>query len=298
MSSHPLMYDTEEQRYMLHLKNGPNAGTVFCVELTMCQSPLCECQDVTLSCSPLGENPVSTLPPLTFSLDLEERCVKHGDKQPLSPQALSLADSLMAEMREENWKDLYQRFYTYKESKTEEVDCVALDASFPPENMMDPTLMVAYKDILPFAKAFPFMLGADHWLVDEQYCMNPECDCRDVFFDFLRIDVPLEGKASVVQHMPTATYDIRRDTFKPLTPPWSERPVLEALTKALREAHPGLAAEVRKRRGALRTLYRKARRRAYREASPLVVPSPEVRPNEPCPCGSGKKYKKCCGRIA
>lgn len=24
----------------------------------------------------------------------------------------------------------------------------------------------------------------------------------------------------------------------------------------------------------------------------------KVRPNAPCPCGSGKKYKKCCGRIA
>ncbi|HCY60580.1 MAG TPA: SEC-C domain-containing protein, partial [Lachnoclostridium sp.] len=21
-------------------------------------------------------------------------------------------------------------------------------------------------------------------------------------------------------------------------------------------------------------------------------------PNDPCPCGSGKKYKKCCGRNA
>jgi preprotein translocase subunit SecA len=22
----------------------------------------------------------------------------------------------------------------------------------------------------------------------------------------------------------------------------------------------------------------------------------KVRPNDPCPCGSGKKYKKCCGK--
>ena len=27
-----------------------------------------------------------------------------------------------------------------------------------------------------------------------------------------------------------------------------------------------------------------------------VVKSKKVGPNEPCPCGSGKKYKKCCGR--
>jgi hypothetical protein len=23
----------------------------------------------------------------------------------------------------------------------------------------------------------------------------------------------------------------------------------------------------------------------------------KVKPNEPCPCGSGKKYKKCCGAL-
>ena len=57
--------------------------------------------------------------------------------------------------------------------------------------------------------------------------------------------------------MPTATYDSRRDTFKPLNPPWSEEPDLKTLTTALPEAYPDLAAEVRKRRTTLRTLYRK-----------------------------------------
>src|SRR5262249_14968362 len=23
-----------------------------------------------------------------------------------------------------------------------------------------------------------------------------------------------------------------------------------------------------------------------------------VRPNEPCPCGSGRKFKRCCGRVS
>ena len=25
--------------------------------------------------------------------------------------------------------------------------------------------------------------------------------------------------------------------------------------------------------------------------------APKVGPNDPCPCGSGKKYKKCCGAV-
>ena len=30
-------------------------------------------------------------------------------------------------------------------------------------------------------------------------------------------------------------------------------------------------------------------------ATPVVRDTPKVGRNDPCPCGSGKKYKKCCG---
>ena len=35
--------------------------------------------------------------------------------------------------------------------------------------------------------------------------------------------------------------------------------------------------------------------KAYKK-SKTVVKENKVGRNEPCPCGSGKKYKKCCGR--
>lgn len=40
------------------------------------------------------------------------------------------------------------------------------------------------------------------------------------------------------------------------------------------------------------------RKALYKEqkSSTTIVKGPRVYPNDPCPCGSGKKYKKCCGR--
>ena len=36
--------------------------------------------------------------------------------------------------------------------------------------------------------------------------------------------------------------------------------------------------------------------RSLREGpAPVVLNTPKVGRNDPCPCGSGKKYKKCCG---
>ncbi len=47
----------------------------------------------------------------------------------------------------------------------------------------------------------------------------------------------------------------------------------------------------------------KRRRVTYVEPSGVSRPAPErkgqkIGRNDPCPCGSGKKYKKCCGRNA
>ena len=42
------------------------------------------------------------------------------------------------------------------------------------------------------------------------------------------------------------------------------------------------------------------RKTLYKEqkASTTIVKEEKIYPNDPCPCGSGKKYKKCCGRNA
>ena len=40
------------------------------------------------------------------------------------------------------------------------------------------------------------------------------------------------------------------------------------------------------------------RRALYKEqkSSTTIVKEAKIYPNDPCPCGSGKKYKKCCGK--
>ncbi|PYJ11682.1 MAG: hypothetical protein DMF06_01870, partial [Verrucomicrobia bacterium] len=34
------------------------------------------------------------------------------------------------------------------------------------------------------------------------------------------------------------------------------------------------------------------------DLAPVRRDTPKVGRNEPCPCGSGKKFKNCCGRVA
>lgn len=82
--------------------------------------------------------------------------------------------------------------------------------------------------------------------------------------------------------------------------PGSIRPSIPGLCADLLE---GLEAEGRLAGG--RTLARTVRalRGAYLDAAegrtkPIVRPGARIGRNDPCPCGSGRKYKKCClGRL-
>jgi uncharacterized protein len=75
------------------------------------------------------------------------------------------------------------------------------------------------------------------------------------------------------------------------------RPYKEPITAEVRERLiVGAAAGVM-------NIYRYFRERpaeeafSLRDASPFQRFAPKVGRNEPCPCGSGKKYKMCCGRV-
>ncbi|HCS73087.1 MAG TPA: hypothetical protein DIW17_04340, partial [Clostridiales bacterium] len=35
----------------------------------------------------------------------------------------------------------------------------------------------------------------------------------------------------------------------------------------------------------------------YAPQEPVRREGPKIGRNDPCPCGSGKKYKKCCGNL-
>ncbi|MCU0724697.1 MAG: SEC-C domain-containing protein [Planctomycetes bacterium] len=80
--------------------------------------------------------------------------------------------------------------------------------------------------------------------------------------------------------------------------PESVRPAIPALCGAFLAE---MEAQGRIAGGRSRGLYVKALSEAFAEAAsdrpkPIVSPVSKIGRNDPCPCGSGRKYKKCCGR--
>ncbi|MBN2583029.1 MAG: SEC-C domain-containing protein, partial [Planctomycetes bacterium] len=77
---------------------------------------------------------------------------------------------------------------------------------------------------------------------------------------------------------------------------WVQREALNRIWSGQSAEHaevdPGLAKFEQQRQAALQNL----QQQGQEKPKPIIRTQPKVGRNDPCPCGSGKKYKKCCGR--
>lgn len=128
-------------------------------------------------------------------------------------------------------------------------------------------------------------------LILDQYCLNPECDCqntsmafttynenerfaKDVFGIFLDLKMKYQIEFS----------EIPKKKLRQIVASWLQNQpdvpeIIAHRYKKMKEVGRLALERSRKRR-----IVQKAAERS------------NIRRNDPCPCGSGKKYKKCCGK--
>jgi hypothetical protein len=144
--------------------------------------------------------------------------------------------------------------------------------------------------LVPFLELFPsrwdlsvMMDHQSYWAVDS-WCLAPRCTCQEIVVAFIMADgtgsvgaIRIEvGRSSVVDVL---GHDARL------------RPLGERLL-----GDSSMGEELRARRKLIRRVSRELPRflSSLREGPAGSTPTPSR--NGPCPCGSGKKYKRCCGR--
>jgi hypothetical protein len=170
--------------------------------------------------------------------------------------------------------------------------------------------LVGYAEIFPFANGFPFELAGQVWQIDDQYCIEPACKCERVLLNFLPLGSETQPVRDMIKNPPAAFYEYKRDRLKTVKKPAGDQPSLRVLLRTAKETYPEFDSVVMKRRRQLRALFVRALSKEFEppfdapeaetEVPEATTPvsrrtSAKVGRNDPCPCGSGKKYKKCCG---
>lgn len=139
--------------------------------------------------------------------------------------------------------------------------------------------MLAWDDACTGVRRDYYVLeGGRLYEAAEMYCPVPDCECGEVMVDF-ETRVPRGAP-------PPGLVIVQRSGATKLEPSKNGRDRLEQLWDAFRKRHPRYLARFARRYPTIKNIG------ARIVATPVAAR--EVGRNDPCPCGSGKKYKHCC----
>jgi len=149
-----------------------------------------------------------------------------------------------------------------------------------------------------------FEVEGRHYAAPEYYCAEKSCTCHRALVEVWRLDrAPSRGETLCKEIVGTFRVDLdacEPTDFQPEPGPSSEAgaAVLRKVAGAYLARHPDLD-RARRRHARIREIGPRILDLACEQTfGPHIEPlrsAPKPSPNDRCPCGSGKKYKRCCG---
>jgi hypothetical protein len=276
----------------LRFTQGPRAGQVWEASLGVCSDPMCPCWLVGFACWPEGRREEA---PLMFDLCANDRHLVKGDGEgdAQERQGEAFGQEVVAAFRDRDWDRLAEFCVMDKEAQTETVDVRELAGQFPEAYVGADR--VRYEEVFPFAHTFMFACGGQTWMADDFYCIDRKCGCTEVSLGFLAMpNAGDDTEPGPAAEGGLVRYDYRRKRDEVLEPGHPGGASTRQLLDALMDEYPKFRETAAKRHADLRFL-NEAAMQQQGLLQPVVRETPKVGRNDPCPCGSGKKYKKCCG---
>ncbi len=283
---------SSDVRNGLVIERGSLAGQYFRVQYHVCVNPVCQCDHIGMQCALGSDSPSGSglFAPICLEMDLRQRSIANLKKLEADPNAFALAKAIADEISEEQWETLSWLYVAEKQRQTEQADLDQVEVHFPPEVLAGDGSVVAYYELFPYARRIAATLDGVPWILDDQYCVNPTCRCREAFVSFLQgHSAPVFGVSCVKEEIAIRYAYDKGETTQSLVSKASG-PSAHDILSQIKDARPDLDTILAERHALLRRLFR----RAKAETKPHV-PTKKLGRNDPCPCGSGKKYKRCCG---
>jgi hypothetical protein len=257
----------------------------------LCTARQCDCRDVTLTAvgfdvgtdfSGLGLSSSEVRSMLDGPsamhalLDIDLGILRPDEHEGRAPLSSDWVDYVQSHVDGELLEELHERWLRAKGFRRREPRAVDFSA-------LEPGELVAWHELHPDDRR-DFYLDEDAvFLANEFYCVNPDCDCAEATIDFAEL---LEKKrASSIGYVRIRLPDT--EVIELIGP----RSRLERLWSAFRDRHKSTGDRLLARK---RRLAEGARLRPDARLDQPSAPTQRIGRNDPCPCGSGNKYKRCC----
>ena len=271
------------------VRHGGVTETYTC-DISACKDPVCTCEVVCLGLRPAvgGAEEKGRSGRRDVEIDLAGKGLGYREPSEVRKADLAFAEMFLSQLSDRDFQILQRRYFEYKNAMTEAASPSDILGPFDYDAVESGGMMCAYNDILPYGDQLSFRIDGQQCVALDHYCVVPECSCSDVNLDVIAsVD---HGEKSVGLCSVFVDYKKRR---------WSEIEIYSdhlstrAVKSAAEKQIPDLYKRIRRRHGRLRSIYAYSRKRDHALDSEHVQ-LPKVGRNDPCPCGSGKKYKKCC----
>ncbi|MGA7121057.1 MAG: SEC-C metal-binding domain-containing protein [Polyangiaceae bacterium] len=224
---------------------------------------------------------------VAFAVDIDEGVVFPAyDENPFAvldfvahPEAREVVDRIDGEILETIGRLWYAgKGWSDPEEKRREAERIEL----PDWKRGD---LVAWDEALVGVRQDMFRLGDRVFEAVDLYCVAPGCSCGEAVLEFAPIaprGMPPPGAVRIDKS--------GQCTLEPTQERHGER--LQELWAAFQKRHPRYRERFARRAAVMQGL---AGRIVGAPSTGIERRSAKVGRNDPCPCGSGRKYKKCCG---
>ena len=147
--------------------------------------------------------------------------------------------------------------------------------------------LIFYAEVFGTEKLFRMQVGDINYIVFDSYCIVPDCDCTETRLSFTK-----ETEESMTDENFSFVFNYVNNEFKKgINISESEmeeiaKEFTNDMRKILKQRHEELKEK-------LKPLMIERIEKLNRK-NLFMGPKIKIGRNSPCPCGSGKKYKKCC----
>jgi hypothetical protein len=275
----------------------------------ICKTPGCPCNNALFSLAERREGGRELAGGLRFDIWVDTHTGERSDDKPLRPQAQPLLEELLRDLPADWLEELArevaarqqgeQREREAREAAARAQEQRRLDAHrLPPGEVRRGNLqsylhiVLEEGSLLEGGKAARYLIerGERRFYFDEAFCPQPDCDCQNATLRGAEL-IPRGDGTADLRHVFHATIPLDGGPAR-LEDCWHiPRQEAEALLAAWRDKYTLDYPLLREHYQAIKAIGVRSL-----TAAPRTTGGRRPARNQACPCGSGRKYKACCGR--
>ena len=282
----------------------------FVVQAIPCLELDCSCRDMWLRLTEVNLQGRALREPLSFELRVDLRHFVEREPPQRSADVEALAREFLVRFPTERIEALVEQWLEQRRIKRR---LATYDAEGPRDQLLCFSEVIHNAGgISQSGRHYSYFFAHDgrEFLLEDHYCPNPECDCREVSIEFWERTEQLQPKHRVdVEQLLMATFTLSGQLREISFSKQSTRSAKRLLT-TWRNQCDYQFDEYRRRYEQIKAIGK----RSFATRSPktnrvdapdpsrqrgvatVSSPRPQAGRNDPCPCGSGRKFKRCCAR--